>query len=95
MMRSESMDITESLVLGLGRTNPAVFRYVTFSRMQTISPNSSLLHLNATILQCRELLEELNPIIKEALERRPEVSVVLDLYFYHICRFSLLMLSSL
>ncbi|KAG2465417.1 FRYL protein, partial [Polypterus senegalus] len=45
MMRSESMDITESLVLGLGRTNPVAFR---------------------------ELLEELNPIIKEALERRPE-----------------------
>uniref|UniRef100_A0AAQ5XBD3 Furry homolog, like n=1 Tax=Amphiprion ocellaris TaxID=80972 RepID=A0AAQ5XBD3_AMPOC len=49
MMRSESMDITESLVLGLGRTNPVAFR---------------------------ELIEELNPIIKEALERRPEVSVV-------------------
>ncbi|XP_029002067.2 protein furry homolog-like isoform X3 [Betta splendens] len=45
MMRSESMDITESLVLGLGRTNPMAFR---------------------------ELMEELNPIIKEALERRPE-----------------------
>uniref|UniRef100_A0A4W4H0Z2 Furry homolog, like n=1 Tax=Electrophorus electricus TaxID=8005 RepID=A0A4W4H0Z2_ELEEL len=45
MMRSESMDITESLVLGLGRTNPVAFR---------------------------ELMEELNPIIKEALERRPE-----------------------
>nr|XP_029488835.1 protein furry homolog-like isoform X13 [Oncorhynchus nerka] len=45
MMRSESMDITESLVLGLGRTNPLAFR---------------------------ELIEELNPIIKEALERRPE-----------------------
>uniref|UniRef100_A0A671LPU4 Protein furry homolog-like n=2 Tax=Sinocyclocheilus anshuiensis TaxID=1608454 RepID=A0A671LPU4_9TELE len=28
MMRSESMDITESLVLGLGRTNPVAFRYV-------------------------------------------------------------------
>lgn len=26
MMRSESMDITESLVLGLGRTNPIAFR---------------------------------------------------------------------
>ena len=26
MMRSESMDITESLVLGLGRTNPLAFR---------------------------------------------------------------------
>lgn len=25
-------------------------------------------------MSCRELLEELNPIIKEALERRPEVS---------------------
>ncbi|KAJ3599637.1 hypothetical protein NHX12_033593 [Muraenolepis orangiensis] len=45
MMRSESMDITESLVLGLGRTNPLAFR---------------------------DLIEELNPIIKEALERRPE-----------------------
>ncbi|XP_061680051.1 protein furry homolog-like isoform X3 [Syngnathoides biaculeatus] len=45
MMRSENMDITESLVLGLGRTNPVAFR---------------------------ELIEELNPIIKEALERRPE-----------------------
>nr|XP_023679418.1 protein furry homolog-like isoform X2 [Paramormyrops kingsleyae] len=45
MMRSESMDITESLVLGLGRTSPVAFR---------------------------ELIEELNPIIKEALERRPE-----------------------
>uniref|UniRef100_A0A4W4H4J5 Furry homolog, like n=1 Tax=Electrophorus electricus TaxID=8005 RepID=A0A4W4H4J5_ELEEL len=28
MMRSESMDITESLVLGLGRTNPVAFRCV-------------------------------------------------------------------
>ncbi|KAL4635429.1 hypothetical protein GN956_G14687 [Arapaima gigas] len=45
MMRSESMDITESLVLGLGRTSPVAFR---------------------------DLIEELNPIIKEALERRPE-----------------------
>ncbi|XP_027635123.1 protein furry homolog-like isoform X1 [Falco peregrinus] len=45
MMRSESMEITESLVLGLGRTNPGAFR---------------------------ELIEELHPIIKEALERRPE-----------------------
>ncbi|XP_056895276.1 protein furry homolog-like isoform X4 [Takifugu flavidus] len=45
MMRSESMDITESLVLGLGRTNPLAFR---------------------------DLIEELNPIIKEALDRRPE-----------------------
>uniref|UniRef100_H2UL19 Furry homolog, like n=1 Tax=Takifugu rubripes TaxID=31033 RepID=H2UL19_TAKRU len=45
MMRSESMDITESLVLGLGRTNPVAFR---------------------------DLIEELNPIIKEALDRRPE-----------------------
>ncbi|GCC24685.1 hypothetical protein chiPu_0003087 [Chiloscyllium punctatum] len=45
MMRSESMEITESLVLGLGRTNPVAFR---------------------------ELIEELHPIIKEALERRPE-----------------------
>ncbi|XP_069487793.1 protein furry homolog-like isoform X2 [Ambystoma mexicanum] len=45
MMRSESMEITESLVLGLGRSNPGAFR---------------------------ELIEELHPIIKEALERRPE-----------------------
>ncbi|XP_029110639.1 protein furry homolog-like isoform X1 [Scleropages formosus] len=45
MMRSESMEITESLVLGLGRTSPLAFR---------------------------DLIEELNPIIKEALERRPE-----------------------
>ncbi|XP_077790489.1 protein furry homolog-like isoform X10 [Podarcis muralis] len=45
MMRSESMEITESLVLGLGRTSPGAFR---------------------------ELIEELHPIIKEALERRPE-----------------------
>lgn len=29
MMRSESMDITESLVLGLGRTNPVAFRCVS------------------------------------------------------------------
>uniref|UniRef100_A0A672VC33 FRY like transcription coactivator n=1 Tax=Strigops habroptila TaxID=2489341 RepID=A0A672VC33_STRHB len=48
MMRSESMEITESLVLGLGRTNPGAFR---------------------------ELIEELHPIIKEALERRPEDSL--------------------
>lgn len=29
MMRSESMEITESLVLGLGRTNPGAFRYLS------------------------------------------------------------------
>ncbi|XP_051534407.1 protein furry homolog isoform X1 [Myxocyprinus asiaticus] len=45
LMRSESIDITESLVLGFGRTNSLVFR---------------------------ELVEELHPLMKEALERRPE-----------------------
>uniref|UniRef100_A0A8C1GY74 Furry homolog b (Drosophila) n=1 Tax=Cyprinus carpio TaxID=7962 RepID=A0A8C1GY74_CYPCA len=45
LMRSESLEITESLVLGFGRTNSLVFR---------------------------ELVEELHPLMKEALERRPE-----------------------
>ncbi|XP_016334949.1 protein furry homolog [Sinocyclocheilus anshuiensis] len=45
LMRSESIEITESLVLGFGRTNSLVFR---------------------------ELVEELHPLMKEALERRPE-----------------------
>uniref|UniRef100_A0AAZ3Q6G8 Protein furry homolog n=1 Tax=Oncorhynchus tshawytscha TaxID=74940 RepID=A0AAZ3Q6G8_ONCTS len=46
LMRAESIEITECLVLGLGRTNALVFR---------------------------ELVEELHPLMKEALERRPEV----------------------
>ncbi|XP_030634018.1 protein furry homolog [Chanos chanos] len=45
MMRAESIEITESLVLGFGCTNSLVFR---------------------------ELIEELHPLMKEALERRPE-----------------------
>uniref|UniRef100_A0A3Q4BKZ5 Uncharacterized protein n=1 Tax=Mola mola TaxID=94237 RepID=A0A3Q4BKZ5_MOLML len=45
MMRAESIELTESLVLGFGRTNALVFR---------------------------ELVEELHPLMKEALERRPE-----------------------
>uniref|UniRef100_A0A671PA98 Furry homolog a (Drosophila) n=1 Tax=Sinocyclocheilus anshuiensis TaxID=1608454 RepID=A0A671PA98_9TELE len=45
LMRSESIEITESLVLGFGRTNSFIFR---------------------------ELVEELHPLMKEALERRPE-----------------------
>ncbi|KAJ8412470.1 hypothetical protein AAFF_G00128060 [Aldrovandia affinis] len=45
LMRSESIEITEALVLGFGRTNSLVFR---------------------------ELVEELHPLMKEALERRPE-----------------------
>ncbi|XP_018100157.1 FRY microtubule binding protein L homeolog isoform X3 [Xenopus laevis] len=45
LMRLESIEITESLVLGFGRTNALVFR---------------------------ELVEELHPLMKEALERRPE-----------------------
>ncbi|TRY66006.1 hypothetical protein DNTS_003783 [Danionella cerebrum] len=45
LMRTESIEITESLVLGFGRTNSLVFR---------------------------ELVEELHPLMKEALERRPE-----------------------
>ncbi|XP_066555831.1 protein furry homolog isoform X11 [Amia ocellicauda] len=45
LMRVESIEITESLVLGFGRTNSLVFR---------------------------ELVEELHPLMKEALERRPE-----------------------
>ncbi|XP_056139794.1 protein furry homolog [Lampris incognitus] len=45
LMRSESIELTESLVLGFGRTNSLVFR---------------------------ELVEELHPLMKEALERRPE-----------------------
>uniref|UniRef100_A0A8C3EIB3 FRY microtubule binding protein n=1 Tax=Corvus moneduloides TaxID=1196302 RepID=A0A8C3EIB3_CORMO len=45
LMRLESIEITESLVLGFGRTNSLVFR---------------------------ELVEELHPLMKEALERRPE-----------------------
>uniref|UniRef100_A0A674IXH6 FRY microtubule binding protein n=1 Tax=Terrapene triunguis TaxID=2587831 RepID=A0A674IXH6_9SAUR len=47
LMRLESIEITESLVLGFGRTNSLVFR---------------------------ELVEELHPLMKEALERRPEVN---------------------
>ncbi|KAM9733099.1 protein furry homolog isoform 3-T3 [Menidia menidia] len=45
LMRSESIELTESLVLGFGRTNSLIFR---------------------------ELVEELHPLMKEALERRPE-----------------------
>ncbi|XP_019713119.1 protein furry homolog isoform X3 [Hippocampus comes] len=45
LMRSESVELTEALVLGFGRTNSLVFR---------------------------ELVEELHPLMKEALERRPE-----------------------
>ncbi|XP_053176419.1 protein furry homolog isoform X1 [Scomber japonicus] len=45
LMRAESIELTESLVLGFGRTNSLVFR---------------------------ELVEELHPLMKEALERRPE-----------------------
>ncbi|KAF3825896.1 hypothetical protein GH733_006723 [Mirounga leonina] len=45
LMRLEGIEITESLVLGFGRTNSLVFR---------------------------ELVEELHPLMKEALERRPE-----------------------
>nr|XP_057935004.1 protein furry homolog isoform X2 [Doryrhamphus excisus] len=44
-MRAESVELTESLVVGFGRTNSLVFR---------------------------ELVEELHPLMKEALERRPE-----------------------
>uniref|UniRef100_A0A8B9G0N4 FRY like transcription coactivator n=1 Tax=Amazona collaria TaxID=241587 RepID=A0A8B9G0N4_9PSIT len=62
MMRSESMEITESLVLGLGRTNPGAFR---------------------------ELIEELHPIIKEALERRPEVIRYFPLYSVHSFKYLL------
>ncbi|XP_072301955.1 protein furry homolog isoform X1 [Eucyclogobius newberryi] len=45
LMRAESLEITEPLVLGFGCTNALVFR---------------------------ELVEELHPLMKEALERRPE-----------------------
>ncbi|KAM8854468.1 protein furry homolog isoform 2-T2 [Synchiropus picturatus] len=45
LMRAESIELTESLVLGFGRTNVLVFR---------------------------ELVEEIHPLMKEALERRPE-----------------------
>ncbi|XP_061073615.1 protein furry homolog isoform X3 [Conger conger] len=45
LMRVESIEITESLVLGFGRTNCLVFR---------------------------ELVEELHPLMKEALDRRQE-----------------------
>uniref|UniRef100_A0A671YAR9 Furry homolog, like n=1 Tax=Sparus aurata TaxID=8175 RepID=A0A671YAR9_SPAAU len=38
MMRSESMDITESLVLGLGRTNPVAFRYTTLNMIHIYKP---------------------------------------------------------
>ncbi|XP_023817114.1 protein furry homolog isoform X4 [Oryzias latipes] len=45
LMRADSIELTEALVLGFGRTNSLIFR---------------------------ELVEELHPIMKEALERRPE-----------------------
>lgn len=79
MMRSESMDITESLVLGLGRTNPVAFRYTTLGMIHMytfFSFQYFFFYLPVTFLFFRELIEELNPIIKEALERRPEVSAV-------------------
>ena len=81
MMRSESMDITESLVLGLGRTNPVAFRYTILSMIHILTLlclllYTCLVYLPLPFLSFRELIEELNPIIKEALERRPEVSAV-------------------
>ncbi|CAL8347877.1 unnamed protein product [Arctogadus glacialis] len=45
LMRAESLELTEALVLSFGRTNSLIFR---------------------------ELVEELHPLMKEALERRPE-----------------------
>uniref|UniRef100_A0A3Q3KBQ7 Furry homolog a (Drosophila) n=1 Tax=Monopterus albus TaxID=43700 RepID=A0A3Q3KBQ7_MONAL len=45
LMRAENIELTESLVLGFGRTNSLIFR---------------------------ELMEELHPLMKEALERRAE-----------------------
>ncbi|CAL8352659.1 unnamed protein product [Lota lota] len=45
LMRAESIELTEALVLSFGRTNSLIFR---------------------------ELVEELHPLMKEALERRPE-----------------------
>uniref|UniRef100_A0A8C9YK28 FRY microtubule binding protein n=1 Tax=Sander lucioperca TaxID=283035 RepID=A0A8C9YK28_SANLU len=58
LMRAESLEITESLVLGFGCTNALVFR---------------------------ELVEELHPLMKEALERRPEPAnahVKLDFHLF-------------
>ncbi len=80
-MRSESMDITESLVLGLGRTNPVAFRYTTLNVIHIYTLVHLfiyffLVYLHVSFLSFRELIEELNPIIKEALERRPEVSAL-------------------
>ncbi|KAF3840941.1 hypothetical protein F7725_006803, partial [Dissostichus mawsoni] len=55
LMRAESLEITESLVLGFGCTNALVFRY-----------------WNRNMQKCNPLVEELHPLMKEALERRPE-----------------------
>lgn len=44
MMRSESMDITESLVLGLGRTNPVAFRWLLLAELIYIKLHLCLIH---------------------------------------------------
>ncbi|XP_072719106.1 protein furry homolog-like isoform X2 [Ciconia boyciana] len=74
MMRSESMEITESLVLGLGRTNPGAFS-IYLHHEALLNPEYED-KLKSSVTEIRhntwELIEELHPIIKEALERRPE-----------------------
>lgn len=48
-MRSESMDITESLVLGLGRTNPIAFRY-TVRTITLLNPIYLDIHVYICVL---------------------------------------------
>ncbi|XP_075356150.1 protein furry homolog-like isoform X6 [Mycteria americana] len=74
MMRSESMEITESLVLGLGRTNPGAFSIYLHHEALLNPEYEDKLKSSVTEIHHNtwELIEELHPIIKEALERRPE-----------------------
>uniref|UniRef100_A0A8D0AUM2 Furry homolog, like n=1 Tax=Sander lucioperca TaxID=283035 RepID=A0A8D0AUM2_SANLU len=69
MMRSESMDITESLVLGLGRTNPVAFSYnATLFTLQNMKRRRRRDILRVQLVRIFELLADAGVITSGGLD---------------------------
>uniref|UniRef100_A0A669P5C6 FRY like transcription coactivator n=1 Tax=Phasianus colchicus TaxID=9054 RepID=A0A669P5C6_PHACC len=66
MMRSESMEITESLVLGLGRTNPGAFSCVTMIFLENMKRRRRRDILRVQLVRIFELLADAGVISHSA-----------------------------
>lgn len=90
LLKSDCSKIREAIISGLGRTSPSSYRlglfsFIFFLNQIIIFFPVFLEAYNICSPCCRDFIEEIHFLVREALDRRAEVS---SLYIYYILIFT-------